>query len=85
MHEQFAPSGGPVTVQVGVRPASELVREFNWAATPLGPAAGWPESLKTTVRILLMSRFPMWMAWGPELTFLCNDAYARTTLGKTSS
>ena len=38
--------------------------------------------LKTTVRILLTSRFPMWMAWGPELTVLYNDAYARTTLGK---
>ena len=24
----------------------------------------------------------MWMAWGPELTILYNDAYARTTLGK---
>ncbi|WP_345702074.1 SpoIIE family protein phosphatase [Kitasatospora terrestris] len=23
----------------------------------------------------------MWMAWGPELTFLCNDAYRRDTLG----
>ena len=24
----------------------------------------------------------MWMAWGPELTFFCNDAYRRDTLGK---
>ena len=23
----------------------------------------------------------MWMAWGPELTFFCNDAYRRDTLG----
>ncbi|MFC1408521.1 SpoIIE family protein phosphatase [Streptacidiphilus sp. N1-12] len=23
----------------------------------------------------------MWMAWGPELTFICNDAYRRDTLG----
>ncbi len=42
----------------------------------------WPDRLKNTVRILLTSRFPMWMAWGPELTFLYNDSYARTTLGK---
>ena len=61
----------------------ELVdQSFNWAATPLGHVAAWPDSLKTTVRILLTSRFPMWMAWGPELTILYNDAYARTTLGK---
>ena len=39
-------------------------------------------SLQTAVRILLTSRFSMWMAWGPELTFFCNDAYRRDTLGK---
>ena len=59
-----------------------LVDGFDWATTPLGPAAAWPDSLKAVVRILLTSRFPMWMAWGPELTFLYNDAYRRTTLGK---
>src|SRR5690348_14353948 len=42
----------------------------------------WPQSLQTAVRILVTSRFSMWMAWGPELTFLCNDAYRRDTLGK---
>ena len=31
---------------------------------------------------LLSSRFPMWMAWGPELTFFCNAAYRRDTLGR---
>ncbi len=60
----------------------ELVRSFNWGTTALGDPAFWPPALKTTVRILLTSRFPMWMLWGPELTFLYNDAYARTTLGK---
>jgi PAS domain S-box-containing protein len=61
---------------------SALVEAFDWASTPLGRSAGWPDSLKATVRILLTSRFPMWMAWGPSLTFLYNDSYARTTLGK---
>ena len=32
--------------------------------------------------ILLSSRFPMWMAWGPQLTFFCNAAYRRDTLGR---
>ena len=59
-----------------------LVEDFDWAATPLGPAVAWPDSLKAVVRILLTSRFPMWMAWGPELIVLYNDAYRRTTLGK---
>ena len=32
-------------------------------------------ALRTVVRILLTSRYAMWMGWGPELTFLYNDAY----------
>ncbi|BBY18208.1 histidine kinase [Mycolicibacterium litorale] len=56
--------------------------EVDWAATALGPPATWPQSLRTAVSILLSSRFPMWMAWGPELTFFCNAAYRRDTLGR---
>jgi PAS domain S-box-containing protein len=53
----------------------------DWEATPLGRPAAWPQSLHTTVRTMLGSRFAMWMAWGPDLTFFCNDAYRRATLG----
>ncbi len=59
-----------------------LVRDLDWSATSLGDPAGWPQSLQTVVRVMLASRFAMWMGWGPELTFLYNDAYARMTLGK---
>jgi PAS domain S-box-containing protein len=54
--------------------------EVDWAATPLGPIEEWSNALATVVRVLVTSRFSMWMAWGPELTFLCNDAYRRDTL-----
>lgn len=54
----------------------------NWSATPLGVQESWPQSLRTTVNIMLSSRFPMWMAWGPDLTFFCNAAYRRDTLGR---
>ncbi|WP_371621585.1 SpoIIE family protein phosphatase [Streptomyces sp. NBC_01116] len=53
----------------------------DWATHPLGLPALWPQSLRTAVSILLSSRFSMWMAWGPELTFFCNSAYRRDTLG----
>ncbi|MEU4570254.1 SpoIIE family protein phosphatase [Micromonospora sp. NPDC023956] len=56
--------------------------KVDWASTPLGAPAGWPQSLRTAVSILLSSRFPMWLAWGPELTFFCNGAYRRDTLGR---
>src|SRR6202167_1996972 len=53
----------------------------DWASTPLGPVDGWPQSLRTAVYILLSSQFAMWMGVGPELTFFCNAAYRRDTLG----
>ena len=59
----------------------DLISTYDWSRTPLGHVAGWPDSLRAAVRILVTSRFPMWMAWGPELTMLYNDAYARVTLG----
>ena len=68
------------TMQPGTM--SELISSYDWSMTPLGHVAGWPDSLKAAVRILVTSRFPMWMAWGPQLTFLYNDSYARVTLGK---
>ncbi len=54
------------------------MREHAWADTALGPPENWPQSLKTIVRMMLDSRYAMWMAWGPELTFFCNDAYLPT-------
>ncbi|MEV4347117.1 SpoIIE family protein phosphatase [Actinoplanes sp. NPDC049596] len=54
----------------------------DWKSTPLGSPQRWPQSLRTAVSILLSSRFPMWMAWGPQLTFFCNAAYRRDTLGR---
>ena len=58
-----------------------LIQRKDWAATPLGPVEGWPQSLRSAVRIMLTSRYSMWMGWGEELTFLYNDAYAKATLG----
>ena len=54
------------------------MREKNWAETPLGPPDRWSQSLRTVVRILLTSRYQMWMGWGAELTFFYNDAYLPT-------
>ena len=68
-----------------LRAGGEVGRDLlavDWAATGVGPLADWPPSLITTVRILLTSRFAMWMAWGPDLTFFCNAAYRDDTLGE---
>ena len=60
-----------------------LMRQVDWSATPLGPVETWPQSFQTVVRILLTSRFAMWMGWGPDLTFFYNDTYGRVTLARS--
>jgi signal transduction histidine kinase/CheY-like chemotaxis protein len=55
--------------------AGALVRSFDWGASSLGPMARWPRSLVATVSILLHSRHPMFLWWGPELIQFYNDAY----------
>src|SRR5205823_11629992 len=52
-----------------------LIRAFDWSATPLGPLASWPQSLRTSVSLILNTRHPMWVGWGGQATFLYNDAY----------
>jgi signal transduction histidine kinase len=60
---------------------AQLMRAVRWDESSLGDPESWPESLRTAVRIVLTSRFAMWMGWGSDLTFLYNDAYASMTLG----
>ncbi|MBV8632185.1 MAG: PAS domain-containing protein [Silvibacterium sp.] len=54
---------------------ADLVRGHNWADTPLGPIAGWPELLICSVNLLLCSQFPCAIFWGSQLTQIYNDAY----------
>jgi Stage II sporulation protein E (SpoIIE) len=53
----------------------------DWAATPLGDLDSWPENLRLATRVVLSSRFPMMIVWGPDLTQLYNDAF-RPILGR---
>jgi signal transduction histidine kinase/CheY-like chemotaxis protein len=57
-----------------------LMRAHDWSGTPLGPPHGWPEILKTSLRLVLTSYHPMFIWWGPELIQFYNDAY-RETMG----
>jgi PAS domain S-box-containing protein len=60
---------------------SNLIRNFDWSKTPVGEISIWPQSLLTTLNIMLNSKFPMFLFWGPELICFYNDAY-RPSLGK---
>ena len=60
--------------------AGALMRSIDWATTPLGPVEQWPQSLRTTVSIVLGAITPVLVFWGPDLVQIYNDAY-RPILG----
>lgn len=68
---QFLAGGGEM---------GKLMREKDWRKTTLGDPVFWPQSLRTTISIILNSKFPMFLFWGPELICFYNDAY-RPSLG----
>ena len=54
------------------------IRGHAWADTPLGDPRGWPQALRTTVRVLLTTGHPTMIFWGPGLICLYNDAFSRS-------
>jgi PAS domain S-box-containing protein len=55
----------------------ELMRSLDWSQTPIGSVESWSQSLKSLVKTLLTSRYPMVLTWGAEFTQFYNDAYSQ--------
>src|SRR5688572_20850607 len=70
-HNKFLEGGGEL---------GELTRSFDWSKTSVGSPENWPQSLRTTISIVLNSKFPMFVWWGEDLVQFYNDAY-RPSLG----
>jgi PAS domain S-box-containing protein len=73
INETFPFGGG----ENGVR-----VRALDWSRAGLGPICKWPESLKTTVSVLLLSPVPIVLLWGPDGIMIYNDAYSVFAAGR---
>ncbi|QQV76466.1 response regulator [Sphingomonas aliaeris] len=69
-------NSGPSWLLATRSAAAVSMRDIDWSATPVGPANEWPTALRIAVKLMLDSGFPMFIAWGSELTFLYNNAYA---------
>ncbi len=52
-----------------------LLRDTDWASTPLGDPAHWPASLQAMVSMVMDAVVPMWLSWGPALTMIYNEPY----------
>jgi PAS domain S-box-containing protein len=75
--QEFQPS---ISFLQGGDEMGRLIREHDWSKTPAGDISEWPQSLRTTLGIIIKSKFPMFLWWGPELVCFYNDAY-RPSLG----
>ncbi|HEX8479681.1 MAG TPA: ATP-binding protein, partial [Telluria sp.] len=53
-----------------------LMRRLDWSACAIGPPDTWSQQLHTVVGLVLQSRSPAAVIWGPELSILYNDACA---------
>jgi PAS domain S-box-containing protein len=51
------------------------MRDMDWSTTALGPVEDWPQSLRSTVSMMLPSKAQIILFWGPEFVVLYNDAY----------
>ncbi|KAK9679146.1 hypothetical protein K7432_016385, partial [Basidiobolus ranarum] len=55
--------------------AGEMLRNYDWNNTPLGPIVKWPQSFLTAASLCMASTLPMAVWWGPKFTIIYNDSY----------
>ncbi|WP_443478627.1 response regulator [Novosphingobium aerophilum] len=66
----------------GAGELSGLVRNHDWAATPLGPLEAWPAGLKAVVDLVLSAKVPMALLMGERGTMIYNDPYIPIAAGR---
>ena len=82
---EMTPQKVPATAEQVSRPVGEMeerVYAYDWSRTPIGAYETWSPALRTVVRVLLASRFPQLLWWGPEYVSIYNDAYRPILGGK---
>jgi signal transduction histidine kinase len=65
----------PLSFLAGGGEMGARMRELDWSKTPLGPSRLWPQSLRSTLSMLLPSKAQIILFWGPEFVVFYNDAY----------
>lgn len=71
-------SGHAVEFLSGGGEMGQRIRAFDWGRHPLGSPEGWPQALRTVVRLMLTTGHPTLIFWGPEFYCLYNDAFAHS-------
>ncbi|GKT13378.1 PAS domain-containing protein [Acidovorax sp. SUPP2522] len=55
---------------------AQRIARHDWAATPLGPLASWPDHIRWAISTVLRASMPMATLWGESGVLIYNDAYA---------
>ena len=55
---------------------AHLIATFDWDGTSLGPIGDWPQSLKTSISLMLQSPVPIVSLWNEDGVMIYNDAYS---------
>src|SRR5689334_18471420 len=76
VYSRMVSSGDSNSFPFGGGEMGALIRRRDWSDTGLGPVSGWPQSLQTTVGLLLRSPVPIVLLWGPDGIMIYNDAYS---------
>lgn len=77
-----APEDPDLKFLAGGGELGRLIATFDWTSTCVGPIRSWPQSLKTSVSLVLRSRVPMVMLWGADGVMIYNDAYSAFAGGR---
>jgi len=54
--------------------ASQIIANFDWAATSMGPVGQWPANVKAAIALILRSPVPIVTLWGDDGIMIYNDA-----------
>lgn len=68
-------SADTITPIIGGGDMGRLVRDTDWSKTPLGPYKRWPQSLRSSLSMVLNTKGIAALYWGPDQWLLYNDAY----------
>lgn len=69
-------SNRPSAFPAGGGALGQLIRDFDWSRTPIGPLENWPQSLRSVTQMLLLSPVPIVLLWGEDGVMIYNDAYS---------
>jgi signal transduction histidine kinase/ActR/RegA family two-component response regulator len=64
-----------ITAFMGEGSTRALLRSMDWSNFPMGQPETWSTQITTALQIMLDSKTPSCLAWGPELHLFYNDAY----------